>query len=49
MGVLAMRSLANGGGQSVLAAENCSAKSLVGSYSLQIWDKFVDVKSGNPT
>jgi hypothetical protein len=34
--------------QPAYAAGTCGNSSLVGSYSFQIWDKFVDASAGNP-
>lgn len=48
VGVVAMHFLGRDA-QSALAAENCGVKSLVGSYSLQIWNKFVNAGTANPT
>ena len=47
VGMLAMHFV--GRSQSASAAGTCGNGSVVGSYSYQIWDKFVDAGAGNPT
>ena len=48
IGVLAIRALATSSSQVALASDNCSTKTLSGSYSLQVWDKFINSSIGTP-